>query len=160
MQLIFLFLLLIVPFLLLTFLSRWFLGPKISAPARARVGLTLFFLFTALGHFIRTDEMAQMLPASVPYRIELIYITGVFEFLGAIGVWIPRLRRLVGILLIIMLVSILPSNIYSALYRVNFGGHESGPAYLLIRVPFQLFVIWWTYFSTLQRQDSDNVIDQ
>lgn len=30
------------------------------------------------------------------------------------------------------------------------GGHGAGPAYLLVRVPFQIFVICWTYFATGQ----------
>ena len=94
--------------------------------------------------------MAAMLPPAVPYRVELIYLTGVLEFLGALGVWVPSLRRLTGICLILMLVGILPANIYSAINRVEFGGHAAGPAYLLIRVPFQLFLIWWTYFATEQ----------
>lgn len=95
--------------------------------------------------------MAEMLPAALPYRIELIYLTGIFELLGAIGVWISPLTRITGLLLIIMLVGVLPANIYSALQRVEFGGHGAGPLYLLIRVPFQLFVICWTYFATEQK---------
>ena len=92
-----------------------------------------------------------MLPPAVPFRIELIYFTGVLELLGAVGVWIPRLTRLTGLLLILMLIGILPANIYSAINRIEFGGHGAGPAYLLIRIPFQLFVIWWTYFATEQK---------
>ena len=91
-----------------------------------------------------------MLPPSVPYRIEVIYITGLLEFLGAVGIWIPRLMRLTGFLLILMLLGLLPANIYSAFNRVDFGGHGTGPIYLFLRVPFQLFVIWWIYFSTEQ----------
>jgi hypothetical protein len=49
-----------------------------------------------------------------------------------------------------MLVGILLAHIYSAINRVEFGGHGAGPAYLLVRIPFQLFVIWWTYFATEQ----------
>jgi uncharacterized membrane protein len=71
------------------------------APAtRARVGLYVFFIFSSLGHFIRTEAMAEMLPATVPYRVELIYLNGIFESLGAI--WIPCLTKLVGVLLILM----------------------------------------------------------
>ncbi len=149
MQLLFLLLLLVAPYLVLTQvdrLSRF----KTSTTARARVGLTLFFLFTALGHFIRTEEMAMMLPAAVSYRVWIIYLTGILEGLGAVGVWIPRLMRLTGLCLILMLAGILPANIYSALNRVDFGGHGAGPVYLLVRVPFQLFVICWTYYATEQ----------
>jgi uncharacterized membrane protein len=147
MQLLFLLLLLVVPFLVLSLVDR-FSRFRISSNTRARVGLSLFFLFTGVGHFIRTEEMAAMLPPAIPYRIELIYVTGVLELLGAIGVWIPGLMRLTGVCLILMLVGILPANIYSALNHVDFGGHGAGPAYLLVRVPFQLFVIWWVYFAT------------
>jgi uncharacterized membrane protein len=50
-----------------------------------------------------------------------------------------------------MLLGLLPANIYSAFHRVDFGGHGAGPAYLLVRVPFQIFAIWWTYFATEQK---------
>ena len=150
MTLLFLLLLLVVPYLILTLAGRWVAGLKIAPAKRARVGLSLFFTFTAVGHFIRTEEMAAMLPPSVPYRVGLIYLTGALELLGAVGVWIPRLVRLTGFLLILMLIGLLPANVYSAISRVDFGGHGAGPAYLLVRVPFQLFVIWWTYFATEQ----------
>lgn len=150
MTLLILTLLLVIPYLILTLVGKWLPRYRLAPPTRARAGLSLFFLFTAIGHFIRTEEMATMLPAFVPYRVPLIYFTGILELLGAIGVWIPRLTRLTGFLLILMLVSILPSNIYSAINRVEFGGHGAGPAYLLVRIPFQLFVIWWTYFATEQ----------
>jgi uncharacterized membrane protein len=150
MTLLFLLLLLIAPYLILTLVGRWIAGFNIPPTKRARLGLSLFFIFTSIGHFIRTEEMAAMLPPSVPYRIELIYITGVLELLGAVGIWIPRLMRLTGLLLILMLIGLLPANVYSAINRVDFGGHGAGPAYLLVRIPFQLFVIWWTYFATEQ----------
>ena len=150
MTLLFLLLLLIAPYLILTLAGRGTSSFKIAASKRARVGLSLFFIFTSIGHFIRTEEMAEMIPPYVPYRLELIYLTGAFELLGAIGVWVPRLMRLIGLLLILMLVGLLPANIYSAINRVDFGGHGAGPAYLIVRVPFQLFVIWWTYFATEQ----------
>lgn len=150
MTLLFLLFLLVGPYLILTLAGRWIPALSISSSKRARLGLSLFFLVTALAHFISTEAMAAMVPASIPYPVELIYLTGVLELLGAIGVWIPRLVRLTGLLLILMLIAFLPANIYSALNRIEFGGHDAGPAYLLLRVPFQLFVIWWTYFATEQ----------
>jgi uncharacterized membrane protein len=151
MQLLLLLLLLVAPYLVLTLAGRWVGVLNVAPAVRARVGLTLFFLFTALGHFVRAEEMAEMVPPPITYRLELIYVTGVLELLGAAGVWVPRLTRLAGLCLILMLIAILPANIYSALHRVDFGGHAAGPAYLLVRVPFQFFVIWWTYFATEQK---------
>lgn len=150
MTLIFLLLLLIAPYLILTLIGMSADRFKIAASKRARIGLSLFFIFTSIGHFLSTEAMAEMLPPSIPYRIELIYLTGVLELLGAIGVWVPGLMRITGVLLILMLIGILPANVYSAIKRVDFGGHGAGPAYLLVRIPFQLFVIWWTYLATEQ----------
>lgn len=150
MQLLFLLLLLVAPYALLTLADRWFGARRFDPAARARVGLSLFFAFTGLGHFVRTEELAAMLPPSVPYRAGLIYVTGVFELLGAAGVWVPHLRRLTGICLIVMLLCVLPANVYAALNRVAFGGHGAGPVYLLIRVPFQLFVAWWVYYAAVR----------
>ena len=157
MQLLFLLLLLTGPFLVVSLLS--YLSPRFNLrySTRARIGLSLFFLFTGIGHFIRTEPMAAMLPPSVPYRVELIYLTGVFELLGAVGVWIPKLMKITGVCLILMMLAVLPANIYSALNRVEFGGHEYGPIYLLVRVPFQLFVIAWTYIATEQKRLSGKV---
>jgi len=151
MQLLFLLLLIVGPFLLLTLSGRWISALRLRPARRARVGLTVFFAFAGIGHFIVTQEMSQMMPASIPYRVEVIYLTGVLELLGAIGVWIPALTRLAGLCLIILLVCVLPANIYSALTRFDFGGHGAGPVYLIARVPFQLFVIWWTYWATEQK---------
>ena len=152
MQLLVLLLLLTGPFLVITLLPYFSPQFNLRFSTRARIGLTLFFLFTGIGHFIRTDAMAAMLPPSVPYRVELIYLTGVFELLGAIGVWIPRLMKITGVCLILMMLAVLPANIYSAFNRVEFGGHEYGPVYLWVRVPFQFFVIVWIYFATELRR--------
>src|SRR5688572_33504687 len=86
MTLLFLLLLLVGPYFVLTLIGRWVDGFKLTASKRARVGLSLFFLVTASQHFVGTQAMAAMLPPSIPYRIELVYLTGVLELLGAIGV--------------------------------------------------------------------------
>lgn len=147
MLLLFLLLLLLAPYLLLTLVERS-TSFRIMPGTRARVGLSLFFIFTAIGHFVKADEMSAMLPSSVPYRPEIIYVTGVLEILGAIGIWIAPLMRLTGFCIMLMLFCFLPANIHAAMNHVNFGGHGEGPEYLLFRVPFQFFVIGWTYFAT------------
>lgn len=149
MQLLYLVLILAGPYALLT-LAAWSIDAlRLDARTRARIALSLFFAFTGIGHFIKTEELVSMLPPSVPYRPAAVYITGVLELLGAIGIWIPAVRRLTGIFLIVMLCAFLPVNIHAALQRVDFGGHELGPAYLLARVPVQALLIAWTWFATL-----------
>jgi uncharacterized membrane protein len=148
MKLFFLLLLLVAPYLILTLAGKLAPEVRIAAVTRARIGLTLFFAVTSVGHLIRTVEMAPTMPPPMPYSVELTYITGILEMIGAIAIWIPGLIRLAGIGLILMLICLSPENIYSAINPVEFGGNAAGENYLLHRVPIQLFVIIWTYFAT------------
>ena len=90
---------------------------------------------------MKTSEMIRMLPPWVPMRVPVIYLSGVFELLAAVAILFPPLSRHTGIALCIFLLLILPSNIYAAFQRVDFGGHGAGPIYLLVRIPLQLFLI-------------------
>jgi uncharacterized membrane protein len=113
------------------------------------LGLALVFAFAALGHFVRTDAMAQMIPASVPHRRVLIQISGVFELAMAILVLARPNSRLIGLVMIGFLVAVFPSNVYAAMRRVEFGGHSAGPRYLIVRAPLQLLLILWVYWFVL-----------
>ena len=150
-MLLFLTLVLVGPYLVLTVLGRLAPRLRLARATRGKVGLSLLFLVTGSGHFLSAGAMAEMLPPFVPARLAIIYVTGVLELLGAIGIWVPRLERLTGFCLIALLVGVLPSNVYAALARVEYGGHASGPLYLLVRVPFQALVIAWAYRATRQR---------
>ena len=152
MQLLFLLLVLFVPGTILTLIDRWLPGKRVPLTTKGRAGISLFFVVTSSSHFVRTAAMAEMLPPVVPFRIELIYLTGVLELLGAVGVWLPHLDRLAGLALMLMMAGLLPANIYSAFNYVPFGGHELGPVYLLVRVPFQFLLIWWIYKATVEQR--------
>ena len=150
MQLLVLFLVLMVPSWIMAFVERLVPGFRISRRTKARLGISLFFGVTSSGHFAQTDAMAEMLPPFVPFRRAIVYITGVLELLGAAGLWIPRLERLTGLCLILMMIGLLPANVYSAFKRVRFGGHGRGPVYLVVRVPFQYLVIRRIYRTAVK----------
>jgi uncharacterized membrane protein len=147
MQLLTLFLLLIGPYVILTLIQKVSPDVKISDASKARIGVSLMFIATSMSHFLQTAQMSEMIPELFPYRELIIFLTGFPELFGAIFIWIPPLRRLSGIFLIAMLLALLPFNIYAAFHGVQFGGHSSGPFYLLIRVPFQFLVMWIVYIA-------------
>jgi uncharacterized membrane protein len=141
---------LIGPFLVLSAVEHFLPRLKTSAGFKGRLGISFFLLGPAISHFANTEAFVAMLPPFVPWRSEIVYVTGICEFLGAIGIWIPQLSKLTGLLLIVMLIGFLPANIFAAFARVDYGGSTFGPAYLLIRIPFQFFIVWWIYWSTEQ----------
>jgi uncharacterized membrane protein len=64
---------------------------------------------------------------------------------------IPAISHPTAITAIVFLFLAAALNIYSAYHRVNFGGQAGGPAYLLVRLSLQLFLIariWWFVLRT------------
>jgi len=136
----------------LLLLPYWALNPMhVAEPTRGRIGAALVFAFTSIGHFARTSSMAEMVPTGIPMRVGLIYVTGVLELLGAIALLIPHFSRGAGVALCVFLLLVLPSNVYAAFQRIDFGGHGAGPIYLLVRVPLQLFLIGWIYWFAVRQ---------
>ncbi|MGH9749177.1 MAG: DoxX family protein [Candidatus Polarisedimenticolia bacterium] len=126
-------------------------GVWLSPAARGRISLAALFLFTGMGHFVKTDEMVAMLPAWAPSRHAIVYVTGLLEWAGAIGLLVPRFSRAAGICLVVFMVMIFPANVYAAWRHVEMGGHGAGPIYLIVRGPFQLLLIWWAWFFAVRR---------
>lgn len=124
------------------------------------LGVTLVFCFTGVGHFVVSESMAAMLPPALPWRLAGVYVSGVVEIVLACLLMVPRLRRTIGWCLIVVLVGLLPINIYAAVEQVPMGGHAWGPVYLLVRVPLQVVLIAWVYWFAArpQRAMNDNLL--
>lgn len=117
-----------------------------------RVAMSAMLVFTAVAHFAFTKGMAMMLPDFIPYKTEVVYLTGGIEIAAAIGLFIPNFRRVTAWLLIVFFILILPANVYAALKQIDYqkGTFDgSGIAYLWFRVPLQFFFIIWTYLSSI-----------
>jgi len=114
--------------------------------AATRVGLAVMFLFTAAAHFNRMrPDMVRMVPTSVPNPELMVTITGICEILGAIGLLVPRTRRIAAIALIVFLVAVLPANIHAAQSGGTISGAAATP--LVPRIALQLLFIallWWS----------------
>lgn len=138
----------ITPLIMLALMvSPWL---ALRSRAAGAFGLGILFIFTGVGHFIQTAPMAQMLPEFVPFRVPLVYLTGLLEFAIAAGFFIPATRRLAGWAAAAVLVLFFPANIYAAFAHVPMGGHAWGPVYLLIRAPLQAAIVAWVWWFTLR----------
>ena len=141
-------LILVLPYLAYRFASRH--RPSQDLRPAAAAGLGLLFLFTASGHFVQTEPMAQMLPSWVPAREALVYLTGLLEIAIAMALFFRRSRLAGAWAAAIVLVAFFPANVYAALQHVPMGGHAWGPIYLLVRAPLQLFILWWIWAMVLR----------
>jgi uncharacterized membrane protein len=119
----------------------------------ARIAMSCMLLFTAMAHFAFTKGMTMMIPDFIPYKKELVYLTGLIEIFAAAGLLIPGLRIPTAWLLILFFIALLPANIHAAARHIdyqkaNFEG--IGLNYLWFRVPLQVLFILWTYISAIR----------
>ena len=128
--------------ILSTLLARWFAPWKDAA----RIGLAIMFFFTAGSHFSSLKyDLAAMIPPPLTGALWMVYLTGVLEATGALGLLIPSLRRPAAWGLAALLVALFPANVYAALAGVTLGGNAATP--LWFRTPLQVFwlaVLWYT----------------
>jgi uncharacterized membrane protein len=114
--------------------------------ASTRVGLAVMLCFTAVAHFnsMRPD-MVAMVPPGVPNPEFMVTFTGICEILGAVGLLVPRTRRIAAVALIVFLLAVLPANIHAAQAGVTLRGAPATP--VVPRVALQVLFIgllWWS----------------
>lgn len=134
----------------LAWLSRAFGGPRVDLRTAGVAGLALMFVFTASGHYLMPDLMADMLPPWVPVRPVLVFATGLLELAIAAALVVPRTRLMAGWAAIAVLILFFPANVYAALHHVPMGGHVWGPSYLLVRAPVQIAIALWAYWFVVR----------
>jgi uncharacterized membrane protein len=112
--------------------------------------LTLIFLASGVLHLMRPGFYVRMIPPPLGPAALLVFVSGLCELAGAIGIALPRFRRAAGIGLIALLVAVFPANVYMAMAPGMFSDVGT-PAAFLIRLPLQLVLIaavWWTCLRT------------
>ncbi len=112
-------------------LLRWLLG--------------LCFVAAGLNHFIVPRFYLPIMPPFLPWPLALIYVSGVAEILGGLGVLVPPVRKVAGWGLILLLVAVFPANLYAAFHGVG----SIPPWILWVRLPFQGVFIAWVYWTCL-----------
>ncbi|MBD2843719.1 hypothetical protein IDH44_00830 [Paenibacillus sp. IB182496] len=117
--------------------------------AIALVLFSVFFAAACAYHFREAEGFAAMLPSFVPWRLEIVYVTGGVELLLAVLIQLPAFRRRAGNWTAIYLILIFPANIYAAIAGVPAPGQEETSAALLWgRLAFQPLIIWWVWWAT------------
>jgi uncharacterized membrane protein len=114
--------------------------------------IVLAILFIAVGilHFARPEPFVSIVPDYLPQPLLLVWISGVCEIAGGIGLLWTRSRRLAAFGLIALLIAVFPANINMATNNITFGGKIPEVA-LWLRLPLQFVLIaaiWWCALST------------
>ncbi len=118
-----------------------------------RLWLTGVLVVAAGVHTFAPEFFLPSMPPAIPHHGFWVAFTGLLELLAAIGLWIPRLRRLTGFCLAVYFVAILPAHFHVAMNDIPMFGLRN--PWLWIRIPFQAVFI----AAAWNLREADEVID-
>ena len=146
-------------FVALAFVLQSLFGDWRDVRGAFRHGLAGGFLLTGVDHFVHTQEryVPMMPPFLSSAATELVYVTGVAEMLGALGLVVPlavyrrlglpNLRRWAGFGLIALLASVVMANINVAVQGGSVEGMEVGAWYTWLRPFLQPVIMLWVLYA-------------
>lgn len=115
---------------------------------RSAIALSLLYATAGILHLALPGPFLSITPEWVPWPGDVILLTGVCEILGAIGLWVPHLRRSAGIALAAYAICVYPANIKHVIESLAGGSGTSLQwAYHLVRLPLQPFLVWLALFA-------------
>jgi uncharacterized membrane protein len=121
--------------------------PKAIASSVSRSLCALAFASAGILHFVKPQIFCKIMPAYLPYALELVYVSGLFEIAGAVGLLIPALRRYAVWGLLCLLIAVFPANINMALHPEL---TPDLPVWLLyLRLPLQPVLMIWVWSNRL-----------
>ncbi len=121
--------------------------PLVTTRHILRALLAAAYLVAGALHILTPAPFLGITPAWVPYAPQVILITGLCEVAGAIGLFVPRLRRWAGMGLAAYAVCVYPANVKHALDYVAHGSGGLSLWYHIPRLAFQPVIIWWGLFA-------------
>ena len=111
-----------------------------------RLLMFAFYLVAGLLHLVVPGGFVLIVPNFVPWPETTIFITGILEIAGAMGLLIKRFRYAAGIGLAAYAICVFPANINHALSGIQVGGLPTGWWYHGPRFLLQPVLVWWALY--------------
>ena len=107
---------------------------------------SIFYFIVGIKHFIEPEYFLSIVPPYLPYHLELVYISGLFEILFGLLILFPKYRYYGAIGLILLLVAVFPANIYLAQSKEAQEALGATQEIATWRLPIQGVLIWIAYY--------------
>ena len=110
--------------------------------------MSIMYIFIGIRHFTGPQYFLDIVPPQLPSKLFLVYFTGLIEVVGGAAILSPKSRKEGAYLLIFLLISVFPANIYLYLSETpqNLLGISKTDA--LIRMPFQIPLILLAFWHS------------
>jgi uncharacterized membrane protein len=120
----------------------------------SRIVLAALFVVAGTLHFLIPAVYLRIMPPylaakfSIAHRMVsvpllLIWISGVAEIAGGVGLLIPATRNAAAWGLVALLIAVFPANLYMAQAHLPFPGIAGQGWAQWARLPMQAVLIWW-----------------
>lgn len=109
---------------------------------------TVVMTLAGVNHFIDPATYVAMMPDVLPAPLALVYLSGIAEIAGGLGLILPATRKLAAWGLILLFLAVFPANINMAINGLPLGSTELPSWALWGRLPLQLVFVVWAYWFT------------
>ena len=111
-----------------------------------RVLMGGLYITAGIAHFVLTRTYENIMPDYLPAHHELVLLSGAAEIAGGLGVLVPQTRKAAAWGLVVLLVVVMPANIWMVQHPERYPGVPLWALWL--RLPLQLPLIWWAWRYT------------
>jgi Predicted membrane protein len=112
--------------------------------------LSGFFVIAGAMHFVIPGRYMGIMPAWIPYPLQMVWLSGIAEMSGGFGLLVSRLRKAAAIGLIALLIAVFPANVQMLANAIHSSASTLYIALLWLRLPIQPLLIVWIYRSALR----------
>jgi uncharacterized membrane protein len=131
--------------------------PQEGWPKRVlRIVAALAMIWIGIKHFTTPAPFVRIVPSFLPAPLALVYVSGVFEILGGIGLLVDRVHKQAAWGLVALYIAVFPANINMAVNDIQPPDPADHiPSWVLwLRLPFQgLFIAWAIWLSRTKHED-------
>ncbi len=110
--------------------------------------MSFMYVLIGIRHFTNPQYFLDIVPPQLPFKLFLVYLTGLIEIVGGVAILSPKTRKAGAHLLIFLLVSVFPANIYLYVSETPQSLLGISKMDALIRMPFQIPLILLAFWHS------------
>lgn len=107
------------------------------------------YIWVGIQHFVNAPFFLNIMPPYLPFHLELVYLSGLFEIVLGAMLLVKSLRFYAGWGLILLLIAVYPANIYLAFNETPQQLLDVSPFVAAwVRLPIQFVLIGLAYWHS------------
>jgi uncharacterized membrane protein len=110
--------------------------------------LVLLYLLAGIFHILRPGPFLSITPQWVPWPEATIFVTGLCEIAGSMGLLVTALRKPAGLGLALYAIAVFPANINHAIIDMSSAQPLLGWAYHAPRLLLQPLLVWAALYAS------------